>query len=128
MEQMEEVTLLMHDYYSGFDEYEAMIISDTKSLKKLYSKINMTRKPGLPVPVVDFSTEQVIVLCLGKQHGDNTPILSKSEETEEHLSLAVSLTSENKDNQVDTLPISYPFYVYKMPVTFKKIDFKKVNW
>ncbi len=128
MKQMEDATLLAQDYHSGFQEYEASVIRDAKSLRSLYTEINKTRKPGLPVPKVDFSKEQVILLCLGKQQGDKTPILSKSEESEENILLAIALTSENEENQVDSPPVYYPFYVYKMPVTSKKVDFKKVNW
>ena len=128
MEKMDDATLLVQDYHSGFQEYEASIIRDSKTLGKVYGEINKTRKPGLRMPKIDFTQEQVILLCLGKQYGDKTPVLSKLEETTENLLLAVALNTENEDNQANTLPISYPFYIYKMPITSKNIDFKKVDW
>ncbi len=128
MDKMDDAILLVQDYHSGFQEYEASIIRDEKTLGRVYGEINKTRKPGLRVPQIDFTKDQVILLCLGKQFGDKTPILSKSEETADNLLLAVALSTENVENQVDTLPISYPFYIYKMPVTSKNVDFKKVDW
>ncbi len=128
LENMEGMTLLTHDYYSGFQEYEVTVIKDTKTLNKLYSQINKTRKPGLPVPMVDFTENQVIMLCLGKLQGEKTPVLAKSEETEDHLLVTVSLMAEKEGNQADTSIVSYPFYIYKMPYTSKTMDFKKVDW
>ncbi|MGB5666541.1 MAG: hypothetical protein WBM53_06820, partial [Maribacter sp.] len=61
----EKLTLLLQDNYSGSDVAETMIITDAKALKSFYSKINRTRKPGLPVPEVDFTQEMILVHCSG---------------------------------------------------------------
>lgn len=125
---MEDVVLVAKDGYSGIMEYEVLEIRDTKSLNKFYSQINKTRKPGLPVPVVDFSKEIVIVVCMGEQKGERMPMLSKIGETEEELTIAVELSKPKSTENIEAAPIVYPFYLYKMPLTAKLLSFQKVGW
>lgn len=127
-EKMKDLELVVQDGYSGIMEYETMVIQDTKSLNKFYSQVNKTRKPGLPVPMVDFSREMVIVVCLGEQKGERMPLLSKINETEEELTLAVELTDPEKTDTTQNQAISYPFFLYKMPLSPKAIGFQKIGW
>ena len=122
------MVLIAQDAYSGIMEYQKMVIRDTKSLNKFYSQINKTRKPGLPVPMVDFTTEMVVVLCMGEQRGKRVPQLSKSGETEDKVLLTIELPSLDKQDKKEILPVSYPFYLYKMPYSSKNIDFQKLGW
>lgn len=123
-EEMENLILVTSDGYSGIAEYEVMLIKDTKSLNKFYSQVNKTRKPGLPVPMLDFSKEMAIVVCLGEQKGERTPQLSQLSETEEERTIAIELSDSEKTESY----ISYPFYVYKLPISSKAINFQKVGW
>ncbi len=127
-DKIEGLELVAEDGYSGIREYETMVIQDTKSLNKFYSQVNKTRKPGLPVPMVDFSKEIAIVVCLGKQRGERRPLLSKIHETEDELTLAVELSDSKSIQNEATAPTLYPFYLYKMPLTAKLPNFKKVGW
>ncbi|MER3373045.1 MAG: protease complex subunit PrcB family protein [Allomuricauda sp.] len=127
-EKMEDLELVVQDGYSGIMEYETMVIQDTKSLNKFYSQVNKTRKPGLPVPMVDFSREMVIVVCLGEQQGEKQPMLSKINETEDELTIAVELSDPEKTDTAQNQAISYPFYLYKIPLSSKTIGFQKVGW
>lgn len=125
---MEDLVLVTHDGYSGISQYDAMVIRDTKSLNKFYSQINKTRKPGLHVPMIDFSQEMAVVVCMGGQKGQVEPLLSRINETDEELTIAVELADgEGQDKHQDT-SISYPFYLYKMPVSTKTLNFQKVGW
>jgi len=127
-EKMEDLELVTQDGYSGITEYEAMVIRDTKSLNKFYSQINKTRKPRLPVPMVDFSEEIVIVVCMGKQKGEREPLLSKINETEDELTIAIELPDQKNTKNKETALILYPFYLYKMPLTAKLPNFQRVGW
>ncbi len=123
-----DIVLVAQDGFSGITEYEAGAIKDVKSLNKFYSRINRTRKPGLPIPVVDFSTEMVIVVCLGAQKQEMAPVLTRLDESDTALSLTLELSSVPAEkNQVAEM-ISYPFYIYKMPRTSKKLDIHKKGW
>ncbi|MCR9265820.1 MAG: hypothetical protein NXH86_16830 [Flavobacteriaceae bacterium] len=125
-EKMEDLVLVAHDGYSGISEYETMVIQDTKSLNKFYAQINKTRKPGLPVPSIDFSTETVLVVCLGELQGEKEPMLSRIQQTEDELLVAIELSNPAKEEGFQA--VSHPFYLYKMPRTPKEIHFQKVGW
>ncbi len=127
-ERMEDLVLVAKDGYSGIKEYEVMEIRDTKSLNKFYSQVNKTRKPGLAVPMVDFSKEMVIVLCMGEQRGERMPLLSKINETQDELTIAIELPDLTSTKNLQAAPIVYPFYLYKMPLTVKLLNFQKVGW
>ncbi|WP_223826536.1 hypothetical protein [Flagellimonas sp. S3867] len=116
--------LVASDAYSGIDSYEAAVISNAKSLNKFYSRINKTRKPGLPVPVVDFSKDVLVVMCLGEQKGETTPKLAKSDH-EDGIVITVALSEPNDSNIKENPIISYPFYIYKLPTTSKAISIQK---
>ncbi|MEM9648567.1 MAG: hypothetical protein AAF969_08800 [Bacteroidota bacterium] len=122
------LVLVAEDGYSGIMEYEASTIRDAKSLNKFYSRINRTRKPGLPVPQIDFSKEMVIVVCLGEQEGNMMPIIRKSSENENHISYSVGIGTKTAVKSEYQNVTAYPFYIYKTPVTPKAITLEKADW
>ena len=119
----EKLTLLMQDNYSGTDVAETLIIRDIKALKSFYSKINRTRKPGIPVPEVDFAKEMILVHCSGEQTNGKQAMLSVEEENDSEVIISTSVEKSKKSGTSSAL-IS-PFSVYKMPLTQKDISFKK---
>lgn len=116
------LVLLLQDDYIGFEVQETLIIKDQKRLKSFYSKINRTRKPGLPVPIIDFSKEMVIVVCAGEQNQVASPTLTFHRESESEI----ILTSELVQNGVEasSAVINNPFCLYKMQLTDKEIVVK----
>lgn len=123
-----EMTLIAQDGYSGIDKYETMIVRDSKSLNKFYARINKTRKPGLPVPFIDFSQEMALIVCLGEQKGQMIPKLSKNEESENEVLIAIEMVSQKEAKDSENQLVSYPFYIYKVPYTSKVINFQKMGW
>ena len=105
------------DAYSGTDQAKTLIIKDAKGLQKFYSQINRSRKPGLPVPEIDFSKEIVIVRCSGKTDNGTLPILYVKDQTKGELVLGI----RNTDKKYDSSAITTPFTLYRMPVTERKI-------
>ena len=119
----EKLTLILQDNYSGSDVAETLIIRDAKALKSFYSKINRTRKPGLPVPEVDFTKEMILIHCSGEQTNGEQATLSIEEENKKEVIIS---TSHEKSEKSDTSSaLISPFSVYKMPLTQKVISFKK---
>ncbi len=116
------LTLILQDNYAPTDTAETLVVKDQKSLQKFFSKINRTRKPGIPLPQVDFEKEYVLVYCSGKQKGSGIPILSMDKETESELVIGKQMTVLPKGAS-ETAVIS-PFSVYKIPATQKAIVFK----
>ena len=119
----EKLTLLLEDNYSGSEVEETLVIKDVKALKSFYSKINRTRKPGIPVPEVDFSKEMILIHCSGEQTNGKHTLLSVLEENEKEVIISTSVEKLEKSGTSSAL-IS-PFSVYKMPLTQKEISFKK---
>ncbi len=111
------LSLIISDHYTGSDEAETLFIRDEKSLQKFYSKINKTRKPGLPSPEIDFSKEMVIVRCAGKQEDSSVPELYLMEDT--GVSLVIGI--KKMDAKATSSAITSPFSVYKMPLTEKQV-------
>ncbi|TAI48553.1 hypothetical protein [Flagellimonas allohymeniacidonis] len=120
-EQQSEITLVDHDGFSGFFEYETMVVRDSKSLAKFYAQVNKTRKPGLPVPQIDFSKETVIIVCSGEQKGEMETKLMYKEETDNELVINVEMQKPEKGSATGNSVVSYPFYLYKIPHTSKSV-------
>lgn len=119
------LTFILQDSYAGTDTEETLVIRNEKSLRSFFSKINSTRKPGIPVPMVDFSKELIVVYCSGSQQGEGMPRLEMVEETDTEMTLQMSLeTTQKLKNSTATIS---PFSVYKMPLTSKSVVFKAMK-
>ncbi|MBD0778822.1 hypothetical protein HPE56_13545 [Maribacter sp. ANRC-HE7] len=119
----EKLTMVLQDNYSGSSSPETLIIKDRETLKKFFIQVNKTRKPGLPVPEVDFTKEMVLIHCSGEQPLGRQVMLSITDGNEHELILGTSI--EEKKGKSNSPTIVSPFKVYKMPLTSKKIIFQK---
>ncbi|CAM3344214.1 hypothetical protein [Zobellia roscoffensis] len=113
----DQLQLVESDNYSGSDAEEFLVISEIKTLQKFYSNVNRTRKPGLPIPQIDFTKEILIIYCAGKQQNSFEPILSIKSETKNTLVLAI----ENSNVIHTSTSTTTPFSIYKLPLTKKEI-------
>jgi len=111
------LTLILRDAYSNTEIAETLVIRDFKSLKKFYARINLTRKPGLPVPDIDFSKEMIIVHCSGTTDDGTLPDLYVSEETEDEIRIGIRKTDKDSSSSA----VTTPFSVYRMPLTQKEV-------
>jgi hypothetical protein len=118
----DSLVLLVQDNYAPTDTMVTLVIRDDQSLRKFFSRINMTRKPGIPVPEVDFSKDMILIFCAGTQKDATLPPLSIFQETEDKI--VVSATEQKPNDSSDLLPYASPFSVYKMPLTKKEVVFK----
>ncbi len=120
--QMEKPILVMEDSYSNIDSSQISIITDQKALQKFFVQVNKTRKPGLPVPEVDFSKEMLILICAGEQQGTYEPNVTILEPDDENLTINVErkLPSDSLETAIST-----PFFLYKMPISEKKVTIRK---
>lgn len=120
--QMEKPILVMEDSFSNIDSSQISIITDQKALQKFFVQVNKTRKPGLPVPEVDFSKEMLILICAGEQQGTYEPNVSILEPDDENLTINVErkLPSDSLETAIST-----PFFLYKMPISEKKVTIRK---
>ncbi len=119
------IELLIQDNYGGAEQPETLVINNQKSLQDFFSKINRTRKPGLPVPQVDFSKNLVLIYCPGSLKGGNAPKLGLFEESK--TALVFKPTVDNAIKTTGSTAQITPFSVYKIPLTSKEISFKGIE-
>ncbi len=112
------LTLILSDNYGGTDTEQLLVLRDNKALKSFFSKVNMTRKPGLQIPEIDFSTEIVVIYCNGKTTDTPTLRIRGVQEEDNQMILDIEKT---KDNKSPSTAILMPFHLYKMPLTEKEI-------
>lgn len=114
----QNITLLLEDQYGGTEEPEFSIIREQGSLKGYFMKLNRTRKPGLPVPEIDFSKQIAIIYCDGTTNGPSTSSLYTMEENDEQIMLGVHIGEKAEAN---ITAMTKPFHLYIMPITEKEI-------
>lgn len=120
--QDNELELLVEDGYFFTDSIETDVIRDEKTLKLFFSKVNKTRKPGIPIPKVNFEEEIALIVCMGEQREMGLPYLELVKNGNQQLVIGIKM--EKSAN--GTSNILYPFCVYKMPITKKEVIFKEI--
>ncbi|MFS4457193.1 hypothetical protein [Maribacter sp. 2304DJ31-5] len=114
-----KMELIVQDNYSGAELEEKILVENEKTLKKFYGRINRTRKPGLPLPEIDFSKNRLLIWCSGEST-DNPIELFVSEETDETYFISKKTARKVKN----TSALISPFYIYKIPLDHKTIVFE----
>ena len=122
-ENENQLELLMNEGQGGFETDEMLVIRDSKRLKSFFAKINRTRKPGLPVPDIDFAKDMLIIQCIGKKNHDNLTAFTVFEETNSQVILKEK--GKIKTNGASNVASASSFWIYKMPLTQKKVIFEK---
>ncbi|GLU44883.1 hypothetical protein Musp01_25070 [Muricauda sp. NBRC 101325] len=125
--KFENLVLLAHDNYSNIGEYQTQIIRDQKTLQKFYSQVNKTRKPGLTVPIIDFSKEMLILVSLGEQRSQKNIVITKIKESDKEIEIGIEIFDKKKEGELSIQPMYYPFYLYKMPLVDKNLLFQKIE-
>ncbi|MEP0133032.1 MAG: hypothetical protein ABJJ25_12535 [Eudoraea sp.] len=112
------LTLILSDNYGGSETEQLLVLRDKKALKNFFTEVNMTRKPGLKIPEIDFSTEMVVIYCNGKTSDTPTSRIRGVLVEDNRMILDIENT---KDNKSPSTAILMPFHLYKMPLTEKEI-------
>jgi hypothetical protein len=115
-------TLVLSDNYSNIDSSQISILKDQKALQKFFIQVNKTRKPGLPVPDIDFSKEMLILVCAGEKKGKYESSLTILKDNADFMTIKVAEKLEKGATQTAT---TTPFYLYKMPKSSKEVSFIK---
>ncbi len=113
------LTLILSDNYGGTEIEQLFVIRDSKALKSFFSKVNMTRKPGLQIPEIDFNTEMFVIYCNGKTSDNSTPILNRMEDKDDKMNFVRE--TESKQKKSTSTAVLMPFHLYKMPLTEQEI-------
>ena len=117
------LNFVMQDNYAGAETPVTHVIKSQKELAKFFSGVNRTRKPGIPVPEVDFSKHLVVIYCAGNAGNGTIPTLKVAEATgaEMILEMTNKTADKGKSNTVS------PFSLYTLPLTPKTISFRALE-
>lgn len=114
-----ELSLLLSDRYGGAEAEGLEVIRSRAELQKFFSRINKTRKPGLPVPKVDFDKALVLAYFPGTTQDTLVPELYAMEAAAGRLHIGVK--SKKSDQATGQTAVLNPFVLYSMPLTQKEI-------
>lgn len=114
---------LVQDGYFPVEEPETQIITSQKELNAFFSRVNRTRKPGLPIPEVDFSKDYVLVACLGKKASDYRAVMRIASENDKEIRIVMAAENDISNEE----SYGYPFYVYKILKTDKKLTIEMLD-
>lgn len=117
------LTLLLRDNYGGSESQDFRVIRDTKTLRQFIVQVNKTRKPGLPVPIVDFSKELVVLYCPGSMVSSGAYELYIREDSSEKV--VFSVKAHKGEQKVGNQAIIMPFSLYTIPFTEREILLQK---
>lgn len=111
--------------HGGFNEEQYLVIKTIEDLKKVYTQINLFRKPGLPLPPVNFDNECIIALFMGQKKSGGYQIQIDSIKIKKDDSIEISV-KETTPQGIASMAITQPFSIYliqsKVEITFNKID------
>ncbi|OIQ37626.1 MAG: hypothetical protein BM563_08115 [Bacteroidetes bacterium MedPE-SWsnd-G1] len=106
----------------GYLNNEFIIVKNQDELKTVYTQINKVRKPGFPIPKIDFEKELILALFLGeKTTGGHAISITKIIETIDEVQVFVQT---NAPDGMATSAMTQPYYFCKIPRTEKSIVFK----
>lgn len=117
------LTLVLSDGHSGEETKSFYVIKEAETLRKYFSKINRTRKPGLPVPDIDY-TQYVVLLFFEGETTIETPSQKYIMEENTDQIVIGSEGSEQPKKYISTAIVT-PFQIYTIPLTNKEIVFRE---
>lgn len=116
---------LIEDQMGGYVTPELLIIKDRESLLKLYGQVNKTRKPGFPIPNIDFSVETIVAVFMGEKNAGGYGVaVEEVKEKNGKLTVFIKETKPNPGDMVITV-MTQPFCVIKINSSDKEIVFEK---
>lgn len=108
--------LILKDNYSGAVAEEVLLIKDQKSLQQFFATINRTRKPGLPIPEIDFQKYMLLVWCEGETTAPSLGLNLEKETSEAYFFGKLHPKKKGKHTAIVS-----PFLAYKLPLSYKKV-------
>lgn len=112
--------------HGGTLEENFVLVKSNDQLKKIFTQLNITRKPGIPFPAIDFNKESIIVLFMGQQNsgGYNISLESAKYNSTGILQLFVKKT---KPSGMSTMAITQPYSIYKIHKRLEEVRFVNID-
>ena len=108
---------------SGLTLPKQLVISTMAEWQELWGVHQATRRPALPLPFIDFSTDMVIAVFLGEQPtGGHRIRIHDLVRTPTHLRVHVKIDMPDKDAVV-TMALTQPYVIIKTARTRLPVEF-----
>ena len=118
----QEFTVILQEAYGGLESEENRVITNGKGLQEAYAIINRFRRPGLPVPEIDFNKYIVVAIFLGERNtGGYSAEVSSISLDKNDLVVHVKENRPDPDKNHVTA-ICQPFCFIKIPKPEDKQD------
>ena len=117
------LTHVLSENYGGSEEESLQIIRSQAGLKKFFAKVNQTRKPGIPLPKVNFEEQTVLVYCPGRTQNGESSGLEVTQMREDKI--LVQPVLKNRQDKSTATAVTLPFELYTMPRTDMEIELQK---
>lgn len=120
---------LITNSHSNFTEQIYLIVETPEVLQEIFATINSTRKPGIPVPKVDFEKESIAFINIGETStGGHSVTVTEIIEMEDKLVIYCEGKGPRAGDYA-TMVITSPFSMVKFkkqpkPVVFEWIPNK----
>ncbi len=112
--------------HGGNLEENFIFVKSNDALKKIFAQLNIARKPGIPLPMIDFNKESVIVLFMGQQNSGGYTILLESAKYN-NTGILQLFVKETKPSGMSTMAITQPYSIYKIHKPLEKVNFVKID-
>lgn len=114
------LTFVMSDSYGGLEVENLQVFRSQGGLQKFFAGVNKTRKPGLPVPQIDFSKNIVLVYSAGlTSQGTALELVSLGEK--EGRILLEAKKEGGETLSASAAALTQPFTIYTMPRSDKEL-------
>lgn len=112
--------IILTENYGGFPQEKTILVNNKKALNQVYMQLNMMRKPGIPIPTIDFENHTVIAVFFGKRNkGGNKFEIQKIQQKETQINITIKETKP----EIASMAITHPSMFIKIP----KIKAKTVS-
>lgn len=118
---------LVESAMGGYSSPQIKVIKEQNTLLEIYGQVNKTRKPGFPIPTVNFEKETIVAVFLGQKNtGGFSVSVNEIVEKDGKLFINVKETKPDKGSMA-TMVFTQPFCIIKLNNTDKELVFKKVK-
>ncbi len=111
--------IVLENNNSNHEIKEAVVIQSQEKMQNLFSEINMTRRPGIPLPNVDFNKESLIFAYGGRlSTGGNKMNITQVKNEDDQLHFEFQII---KPQGTATMSITTPVMIVRIKNDDRKI-------
>ena len=121
------VERLAFEIYSGFEEADRRVIRNAIEWAMVWTSLNKSHDPQPPRPVINFSTEQIVVAALGARPSTGYSVrVTGASGTGNGVTVRLETQSPGPGCGVLTT-VTYPVEISKMPRTAEPVSFEETR-